>query len=104
MPGRSRPSSWWRFDTEAEAPWVRRPRCKIIGGGALQASAIDGNPDCAASGVPLSSPAPLAHRRAAAGLDSSPPAERWASMPFDSAVDRLKRLGGTWDLLGIGGA
>ena len=54
----SRPSSWWRFDTEAEAPWVRRPRCKIICGGALQGSAIDGKPDCAASGVPLSSRAP----------------------------------------------
>src|ERR1700730_12623303 len=44
--------------------------------------------DCAAAGVPLSSPAPLAHRCAAAGLDSGTPAELLASMPFDGAVDR----------------
>ena len=53
-------------------------------------SAIDGMADCAATGVPLSSPAPSAHRCAAAGLDSGPPVERLASMPFDGAVDRLK--------------
>src|SRR5438045_8834081 len=34
---------------------------------------------------PLSSPAPSAHRCAAAGLDSGPPAECLASMPFDGA-------------------
>src|SRR5437762_8190083 len=46
--------------------------------------------DCAAAGVPLSSPAPSAHRCAAAGLDSGTPAELLASMPFDGAVDRLE--------------
>jgi len=50
--------------------------------------AIDGMADCAATTVPLSSPAPSAHRCAAAGLDSGTPVERWASMPFDGAVDR----------------
>jgi hypothetical protein len=42
----------------------------------LEGSAIDGMADCAAAGAPLSSPAPLAHRCAAAGLDSGPAAER----------------------------
>jgi hypothetical protein len=55
----------------------------------LQA-AIDGMADCAAAGAPLSSPAPSAHRCAAAGLDSGTPAERLASMPFDGAMDRVK--------------
>ena len=55
-----------------------------------QGVAIDGMVDCAAAGGPLSSPAPLAHRCAAAGLDSGPPAERWAFIPFDDAVDRVK--------------
>src|ERR1700738_3516955 len=51
---------------------------------------IDGMVDGAATRGPLSSPAPGAHRCAAAGLDSGPPAERWAFMPFDDAVDRVK--------------
>src|SRR5437764_389994 len=46
--------------------------------------------DCAAAAAPLSSPAPSAHRCAAAGLDSGTPAELLASMPFDGAVDRLE--------------
>src|SRR5262249_39822342 len=86
----SRPSSWWRFSTEAEAHGCGGLGAKSSAVGALQRSAIDGRADCAASGRPLSSPAPLAHRCAAAGLDSGPPAERWASMPFDGAVDRVK--------------
>src|SRR5690242_21940903 len=57
--------------------------------------------DCAAAGVPLSSPAPSAHRCAAAGLDSGTQAELLASMPFDGAVDRLElarpRTGSAWD-------
>ena len=73
----SRPSSWWRFETEFEA----RDGCGSLGGkssavGAPQGSAIDGMADCAAAGAPLSSPAPLAHRCAAAGLDSGSAAER----------------------------
>src|SRR6266571_3083804 len=67
----------------------------------LQRSAIDGMADCAASGAPLSSPAPSAPRCAAAGLDSGTPAERLAFMPFDGAVDRLKsakpRMGSAGD-------
>jgi hypothetical protein len=35
-------------------------------------------------------PCAVAHRCAAAGLDSDAPAARGASMPFDGAVDRLK--------------
>src|SRR5437660_2146430 len=65
--------------------------------------------DCAAAGAPLSSPAPSAHRCAAAGLDSGPPAERLASMPFDGAVDRLElarprtgSAGDRWRRLGLG--
>src|SRR6201997_5816718 len=57
--------------------------------GAAAGGAIDGMADCAAAGAPLSSPAPSAHRCAAAGLDSGTPAELLASMPFDGAVDRL---------------
>ena len=45
----SRPSSWWRFGIEAEAPWVRRPRCKIICGGALEGARSTARADCAAS-------------------------------------------------------
>jgi hypothetical protein len=56
---------------------------------AVAGSAIDGMADCAAAAAPLSSPAPLAHRCAAAGLDSGTPAELLASMPFDGAVDRF---------------
>jgi hypothetical protein len=52
--------------------------------------AIDGMADCAAAEAPLSSPAPSAHRCAAAGLDSSTPAAGLAFMPFDGAVDRLR--------------
>jgi hypothetical protein len=69
-----------------------------------QAVAIDGMVDCAAAEGPLSSPAPLAHRCAAGELDSGPPAERWAFMPFDGAVDRVKSArprmgsGGAWTL------
>src|SRR5262245_24202880 len=44
-------------------------------------AAIGGMTDCAAATAPLSSPAPSAHRCAAAGLDSSTAAERLASMP-----------------------
>src|ERR1700758_4406728 len=58
--------------------------------GAAAGGAIDGMADCAAAGAPLSSPAPSAHRCAAAGLDSGTPAELLASMPFDGAVDRLE--------------
>jgi hypothetical protein len=68
------------------------------------AAAIDGMADCAAARTPLSSPAPSAHRCAAAGLDSDAPAERGASMPFDGAVDRLKwarpRMGSAGDRRG----
>jgi hypothetical protein len=77
---------------------------KSSAAGALQGSAIDGRADCAASGVPISSPAPPAHRCAAAGLDSDAPTERGASMPFDGAVDRLKwarpRMGSAGDRRG----
>jgi hypothetical protein len=45
------------------------------------AAAIDGMTDCAAAGTPLSSPAPSAHRCAAAGLDNGAPAARLAFMP-----------------------
>src|ERR1700751_5063830 len=68
----------------------------------MAGSAIDGMAGCAGGGAPLSSPAPLAHRCAAAGLDSGTPAELLASMPFDGAVDRLQ-LAGARDLPGIGG-
>jgi len=44
-------------------------------------AAIDGMADCAAAAALLSSPAPLAHRSAAARLDSSTAVERLASMP-----------------------
>ena len=54
-------------------------------------SAIDGIADCAATGGPLSSPAPLAHRCAAAGLDSDAPAERLASMP--STLQWIAKMG-----------
>src|ERR1700730_1940309 len=53
-------------------------------------AAIDGIADCASAGAPLSSPAPSAHRGAAAGLDSGTSAELLASMAFDGAVDRLE--------------
>jgi hypothetical protein len=100
---RSRPSSWWRFETKAEAPGVRRPWWNGIRSVTLRRSAINGTADCAASGASLSSPAPLAHRCAAAGLDSGTPAERLASMPFDGAVDRLRlarpRMGSAGDRL-----
>ena len=63
---------------------------KVIGGRWVAVrNAIDGMADCAAAAVPLSSPAPSAHRCAAAGLDSGTAAELLASMPFDGAVDRL---------------
>src|SRR6266852_1027251 len=88
--GGSRPSSWWRFEGEAEAPRVQRRWWKVIGGRRGGRSAIDGMADCAAAGAPLSSPAPSAHRCAAAGLDSGTSAELLASMPFDGAVDRLE--------------
>ena len=45
-------------------------------------NAIDGMADRAATGGPLSSPAPSAHRCTAAGLDSGAAVERLASMPF----------------------
>src|SRR5215469_2623529 len=68
------------------------------------AAAIDGIADCAAAGTSLSSPAPSAHRCAAAGLDSNAPAERRSSMPLDGAVDRLKwarpRMGSAGDRRG----
>src|SRR5262245_55786016 len=68
------------------------------------AAAIEGMTDCAAAGTPLSSPAPSAHRCAAAGLDSGAPAERFGIHAFDAAMDRLRGLGRAWDLPGIGGA
>ena len=68
---RSRPSSWWRFEAEAEAPWMRRAWVD-------RGSAIDGMADCASAGAPLSSPAPSAHRCAAVGLDRDTTVERWA--------------------------
>jgi len=54
------------------------------------AAAIDSMADCAAARTPLSSPAPSAHRCAAAGLDTGAPAERGASMPFDGAAGSLE--------------
>jgi hypothetical protein len=78
LPRRSRPSSWWRYEAEAEAPWMRRAWVDSgVRSDALQGSAIDGMADCASAGALLSSPAPSAHRCAAAGLDSSTAAERW---------------------------
>src|SRR6516165_7278259 len=59
--------------------------------------------DCASAGVPLSSPAPSAHRCAAAGLDSGTPAELLTSMPFDGAGIAWNWLGRARDLPGIGG-
>src|SRR5215472_15414 len=57
-------------------------------------------PDCAATTAPLSSPAPSAHRCAAAGLDSATAAEHLASTPSTaqwiacSGVTRRMRSGG----------
>ncbi len=59
---------------EAEAPWEWRPWWKSSAVGAAAGSAIDGMADCAAAEAPLSSPAPSAHRCAAARLDSGTPA------------------------------
>src|SRR6266850_8450049 len=59
--------------------------------------------DCAAAGAPLSSPAPLAHRCAAAGLDSGTPDELLASMPSTAQWIAWNGLGGARDLPGIGG-
>ena len=73
----SRPSSWWRFETGAEAAQAQWPWWKWTAVGEAAGVAIDGLADCAASGAPLSSPAPSAHRCAAAGLDSGTPAERF---------------------------
>jgi hypothetical protein len=56
----------------------------------MKGSAIDGMTDCAAATVPPSSPAPLAPRCAAAGLDSGTAAELSASMPFDGAMGSLE--------------
>jgi hypothetical protein len=78
---RSRPSSWWRFGTVAEGRRIRRHQWKYCLQSVRPRAAIDGMADCAAATVPLSSPAPSAHRCAAAGLDSSTAAERLASMP-----------------------
>ena len=103
MPGVfwSHPSSWWRFDTEAEAPW------------GMAASVLSHARRCTArerdrrqDGLwcvrnAAIKPCALAHRCAAAGLDSDAPAERGVSMPFHGAVDRLKwarpRMGSAGD-------
>jgi len=76
----SRPSSWWRFGTVAEGRRIRWHQWKYCLQSVRPRAAIDGIADCAAATVPLSSPAPSAHRCAAAGLDSSTAAERLASM------------------------
>src|SRR5437899_6315678 len=88
---RSRLSSWWRFEAQTEAPRVRWGSVES----GLRSSTARGRDRrhcglCCAAAAPLSSPAPSAHRCAAAGLDSGTPAERWASMPFDGAVDRAR--------------
>jgi hypothetical protein len=64
-------------------------------------AAIDGMADCAAATVPLSSPAPSAHRCAAAGLDSGTAAERLASMPSTAQWIACSGSCGAWDLAGI---
>ena len=51
---------------------------------------LDGMGDGAATVGEAVKPVPSAHRCAAAGLDSGPQAERWAFMPFDDALDRVK--------------
>jgi len=71
----------WSWGAAGAAALVESDRRSAGGRGA-----IDGMADCAAAGAPLSSPAPSAHRCAAAGLDSGTPAELLASMPFDGAV------------------
>ena len=65
------------------------------------AAAIDGMADCAAASTPLSSPAPAAHRCAAAGLDSGAPAERLAFVP-STPQWIAGELGRAWDLPRIG--
>src|ERR1700724_2513344 len=58
-------------------------------------AAIDGIADCASAGVPLSSPAPSAHRCAAAGLDSGTAAEAQSALPsiaFPAATAADRRL------------
>ena len=100
----SRPSSWWRFGIVAEGRRIRRHQWKYCLQSVRPRAAIDGIADCAAATVPLSSPAPSAHRCAAAGLDTGAPAERGASMPFDGELDRLKwvrpRMGSAGDRRG----
>jgi hypothetical protein len=76
---RSRPSSWWKFGTAAEVHKAAAP-VEILSA-VVRRAAIDGMADCAAATALPSSPAPSAHRCAAAGLDSSTAAERLASMP-----------------------
>jgi hypothetical protein len=51
LPDRSRPSSWWRFETEAEAAGVQRRWWKSSVVGDAVGGAIDGMADCAAAGV-----------------------------------------------------
>src|SRR5437763_13940579 len=68
-------------ELEAEAPRVQRHRWKGWLPWVRLQAAIDGMADCAAAAAPLSSPAPAAHRCAAAGLDSGAAAAILASMP-----------------------
>jgi hypothetical protein len=78
---RSRPSSECRFGTVAEGPSKGGGAVEVVSAVVRRRAAIDGMADCAAAAALLSSPAPSAHRCAAAGLDSSTAAERLASMP-----------------------
>ena len=65
---------WLRGHQTAAAP------VEVVSAVVRRRAAIDGVADCAAATALLSSPAPSAHRCAAAGLDSSTAAERLASM------------------------
>jgi hypothetical protein len=79
--GGSRPSSWWRFGAQLRWPTTWRPRFdsgQASDRGPLWRTA---RPIVLRSGAPPSSPAPSAHRCAAAGLDRDAPAERLALVP-----------------------
>src|SRR5206468_4232004 len=90
-------------ELEAEAPRVQRHRWKGWLPWVRLQAAIDGMADCAAAAAPLSSPAPAAHRCAAAGLDSGTAAAILASMPSTPQWIAGDRLGCTWDLPRISG-
>jgi hypothetical protein len=77
---RSRPSRRCSFTAGRGSPLIRRCQWSRLRSVRLRA-AIDGKADCAAATALLSSPAPSAHRCAAAGLDSGTAAERLASVP-----------------------